>query len=110
MTFGIAPFILEDISAVIRRFPAVERAVIFGSRARGDYRNTSDIDIGIIGPELSQADFARLHLELQSLPIVYKMDIVHGTTGTNPALADKIAAEGVVFYTRDTTSSPAQTS
>ena len=39
--------VLEQIIAVLRRFPQIEKAVLFGSRARGDYRPQSDYDIAI---------------------------------------------------------------
>ncbi|MBB6495997.1 nucleotidyltransferase domain-containing protein [Methanococcus maripaludis] len=46
MKFGIDDLKLKSIVEVIKKY-SVEKAVIFGSRARGDYKNTSDIDIAI---------------------------------------------------------------
>lgn len=50
--FGIRDSIIEDIVNIIKEYKEVTRAVIFGSRARGDYKKASDIDIALFGEEL----------------------------------------------------------
>ena len=49
MRFGLKESILENISNILKKYKEVESAKIFGSRARGDYKNTSDIDIALFG-------------------------------------------------------------
>ncbi|MDR3423481.1 MAG: nucleotidyltransferase domain-containing protein [Alphaproteobacteria bacterium] len=98
MEFGLAPFIIDDLSDVLRRFPAVLSAAIFGSRAKGTYKNYSDIDIAVHAPSLSAQDFARLCFEIDALPIVFKMDVVHVDTLKNQEFAAKICAEEKQFY------------
>ena len=50
--FGLTEHELKDIIAILEKYPAVSQAVIFGSRAKGNYRSGSDIDISIAGEEI----------------------------------------------------------
>ena len=49
MNFGLRPQDLTEIIEMIRQFPDIEEAVIFGSRAKGNYKKGSDVDIAIKG-------------------------------------------------------------
>ena len=50
-SYGLRPEDVEEIVAVFARFPAVETALIFGSRAKGNYRPGSDVDIALKGQD-----------------------------------------------------------
>jgi len=50
--FGLTREDLETITAVLRRYPAVETALIFGSRAKGNFRRGSDVDMTLKGSTL----------------------------------------------------------
>ena len=43
--FLVKEAIIRKIRAVLAEFPQVEKAVLYGSRAKGDYKNSSDIDL-----------------------------------------------------------------
>lgn len=47
--FGLDKKVIESIVAILKKYEQVERAVIYGSRARGDYRKNSDINIALFG-------------------------------------------------------------
>ena len=98
MKWGLSPFILDCLTDILKKFPDVKTATIFGSRAKGTYKNYSDIDIAIHAPDMTATDFARLNFEIQETPIVYKMDVVHFDKVGNQELAAKILAEEQVFY------------
>lgn len=94
---GISDQILQSIIQTCMVFPSVKRVILYGSRARGDYRNGSDIDIAIDAPEMSDIEFSRLWNSLDDLPIIYTMDIVHLQSLKNEALLDAIRQEGHVI-------------
>lgn len=96
--FGLEPFILEDLRSVLKEYPKVESAAIFGSRATGEYRYNSDIDIAVFAPSMDKDEFARLWFDLDDLPIVFGMDIVHFDLVNNPVLKEKIVRDGKIFY------------
>lgn len=68
---------------------------LFGSRARGDARRASDIDIALVGSEplpLEELAEARQSLEESSIP--FRVDLVDYATAS-PALKNAIDSEGI---------------
>lgn len=82
----------SQLAALAKRCGA-KRLVLFGSRARGDNRYNSDIDLAVYGmPEGNRAEF---WLDCEELPTLLKFDIVHITDGMNPAFLANIQKDGV---------------
>ena len=72
------------------------RLVLFGSRARGDHKERSDIDLAVYGmPREEQAGF---WLDAEELPTLLKFDIVHIVPGMDPAFLAEIQRDGVTLY------------
>ena len=79
----------------IAEFPEIEQAVIFGSRAMGNYRKGSDIDIAIMGQNINQHTITRLSALLnEELPLPWFFDIVDFTHLPHPELARHIREHG----------------
>lgn len=95
--FGLSENTIRKIADTASGFTGVERLVIYGSRARGDYKSGSDIDIAVFGRDLSMRDFSLLSSKLDELAGVFKTDIVHFETLENEALKKTILSEGVVI-------------
>ncbi|MGE5353661.1 MAG: nucleotidyltransferase domain-containing protein [Syntrophothermus sp.] len=53
MKFGLDENIIEQIKSVFASFPEIEGAVLYGSRAKGNFKNGSDIDITLMGENIS---------------------------------------------------------
>ena len=53
--FGLENKVIKNIVEILKKYEEVESAKIFGSRARGDYRNASDIDIALFGDKLTSS-------------------------------------------------------
>ncbi len=82
--------------AELARQHGARRLVLFGSRARGDFHERSDIDLAIYGmPEHSRGAF---WLEAEELPTLLKLDIVHISPDTNPEFLQNIEKDGVTLY------------
>ena len=71
---------------------------MFGSRARGIARHSSDLDLAISSPEATPTDWAQLCDALENTPIIYELDIVRAEQLANKRLKAKIAREGVTIY------------
>ena len=85
----------HQLAALARQYGA-KRLVLFGSRARGDNRYNSDIDLAVYGmPECNRANF---WLDCEELPTLLKFDIVHITEGMNPDFIANIKRDGVELY------------
>lgn len=82
--------------AALAKAHGARKLVLFGSRARGDNRYNSDIDLAVYGmPEEEQSAF---WLEAEELPTLLKLDIVHILPGMNPAFIQNIEKDGVTLY------------
>ena len=99
LTHGLSQGVLAELQAVFARYPAVEQVLLFGSRASGFARPGSDIDLAVIAPGMSSREFSRLWNELEDLPLVYTLDLLHWNQLTQEALKAKIRKEGKVVYT-----------
>lgn len=85
----------HQLAALARQYGA-QRLVLFGSRARGDNRYNSDIDLAVYGmPQENQGSF---WMDCEDLPTLLKFDIVHIHDGMNPAFLQNIEKDGVTLY------------
>lgn len=95
MKYGLSKEIYEEIKKVINKFNAYQFK-IFGSRARGDYKNNSDIDIVVFGDITEQDKFLILN-EFDLINMPYTIDIVFMKNIEKQSLIDSILKEGVDF-------------
>lgn len=97
---GLNTTTIEKMSAVFARFPQVEKAVLYGSRATGTFKNGSDIDLALDGKELSFSLLLKIRSELDDLLLPYTIDLSIFEQLTDPDLIDHIQRVGMVFYER----------
>lgn len=73
-----------------------DKIILFGSRARGDHKERSDIDLAVYGiPENEQSAFWS---DIGDLPTLLEFDLIHITEDTNSELLENIEKDGVVLY------------
>ncbi|AEJ18667.1 type VII toxin-antitoxin system MntA family adenylyltransferase antitoxin [Gracilinema caldarium] len=95
--------LINSLCKAIEGFPGLRFAVLFGSRARGEARDTSDVDIGLSflspPPLLQLGGMVSALEEATGIPV----DIVEldGLASRNPLLAYKIATEGLLLAERE---------
>ena len=92
MEFGLSEEILKKLRDIAKKYE--NKFYIFGSRARGDYKKSSDIDIAIIGKTNKEEKF-KIKNELDELEIPYMIDIVFIQDIQSEALKNNIYNEGV---------------
>ncbi|HHW47185.1 MAG TPA: nucleotidyltransferase domain-containing protein [Clostridiaceae bacterium] len=99
MNFGLSEDDLRYIVDTVKKYPEIEKAVIFGSRSKGNYKRGSDVDIAIYGENVSFDTLSSLHaaLEEQS-PLPYFFDIVDYTHLEHPELKEHIDRVGKVIF------------
>jgi predicted nucleotidyltransferase len=98
MNHGLSAQTVERIVTVLAHYPEIEKAVLYGSRAKGNYRNGSDIDLTLFGDGLNFSLLTRLDNELDDLLLPYKFDISVFANLTHPDLIDHIRRVGVALY------------
>ncbi len=104
MKHGLSDSTVEKIRGVLARHPEVERAVLYGSRAKGTAKKGSDIDLTLHGgPGLNGAALGRIHHELDDLLLPYGLDVSIFSDIEDAAVREHIRRVGVVFYSKTDT-------
>ena len=98
LLFGLSETIRDSLIDVFARFPKIERALIYGSRATGRYRPQSDIDLAVIAPTMSDLEFSVLWMALDDLPILFRLDVELWHQATNPARKQAMIDDGIPLY------------
>lgn len=98
MKYGLDDMTIERMQAVLAGYPEVDRAVLYGSRAKGDYKTGSDIDLTLSGSGLSLSTLRKIENRLDDLLLPYKIDLSIFEQITDPGVIDHIRRVGVVFY------------
>lgn len=93
--YGINEEIWQNILKTCFSYPHVVGIRLYGSRARGDYRESSDIDLAIDAPFMTDKEFSALWNALDDLPIVFSLDSVHLQSLQNESLLRAIEEDGV---------------
>ncbi|MCA1979704.1 MAG: nucleotidyltransferase domain-containing protein [Thiobacillus sp.] len=98
MPYGLPEDTLTRIRDVLAAHPAVEKAVLYGSRAKGGFRAGSDIDLCLVGEAVSLPEQLKIESELDDLLLPYKIDLSRYHALDTPALVDHIKRVGVAIY------------
>ena len=97
--FGLKEKVIEEIVNILKKYPEVDKAVIFGSRARNDYRKGSDIDICLFGDKLTNSINTKIFYDIDDLYLIYKIDLINfNTLSEDDNLRKNILNEGVEIY------------
>ena len=100
MKHGLPVSTMAQIHGVLSRHPEVERATLYGSRAKGNFKPGSDIDLTLSGTGLDERIRGRIDEELDDLLLPYQFDLSVFTSSTHADLIDRIRRVGMVFYER----------
>lgn len=95
--YGIRENLYNEIINTIKKF-GIKKAIIFGSRARGDYKNNSDIDLAIIFNNDDKDNFIKLQTKLEELETLYKFDIIDFSSLKDEKLKKEIKKEGIIIF------------
>lgn len=99
--FGLIDRDIRYIMEVLQKFDEIETAIIFGSRAMGNYKKGSDIDIAILGKQVTDSTIYKLDDYLnQVYPIPYFFDIINYSSIKNSKLIEHINKEGKIIYSK----------
>jgi len=108
MRYGLTEQTIQQISSVFEKHPVVKQAVLYGSRAKGNYKPGSDIDLSLFGEDISRREVNQILDELDALDLPYTIDMTVFKDIRHAKFRDHIARVGVVFYQRDDEGQPVQ--
>ncbi len=101
MKFGLKDEIVRRINGVFAKYPQVEKAIIYGSRAKGNFKQGSDIDLTLQGEGLSLSVVNKIRYDIDELLLPYAFDISVYDQIQNPDLVDHIERVGEIFYEKN---------
>jgi predicted nucleotidyltransferase len=97
--YGLLDRDFKSIRKAIEQFPEIEEVRLFGSRALGNHKKGSDVDLAIMGEKVSYSTIVRLNDYLNEVyPLPYMFDIVHYDTISNDHLKKHIDQFGKELY------------
>lgn len=97
--FGISENTYKALLTVFSHYQQIEIVFIFGSRAKGNFRPGSDIDLAIKGKNCTPALAMELSAKInEGLPIPYKVDVVDYDSLNHQELKEHIDRVGIKFY------------
>jgi predicted nucleotidyltransferase len=97
MKYGLTSHQLKLILQCFGKFPEIEKVILFGSRAMGNYKPGSDVDLKIMGAKVSSQFITRLFGYLnEEISVPFHFDLVHDPIP--PELNAHIEKYGIVIY------------
>ena len=102
MEFGLKENITSDIKNILSDFPEVKMVIIYGSRAKGNYKPGSDIDLTFKGDNLSLTILNKISLRIDDLLLPYTFDLSVFAHIDNKDLIEHIERAGKIFYQCET--------
>lgn len=104
--FGLPLEVIGKIQAVLSQFDPISSAILYGSRAKGNYKTGSDIDLTLHIADIDRNQAHRILLrvmgELDELNLPYSFDVSLHKQIDNPDLLDHIQRVGIEFYNAKT--------
>lgn len=98
--FGLYPNSYKKILSIFNKYKNIEKVIIYGSRAKGDYKEGSDIDLTLIG-DLNYNDVIKLKHDLEDSSIPYLVDLSIFKELKTESLLEHIKRVGKVFYEKE---------
>lgn len=98
--YGLTDKSYHELLNILASVPEIEEAVLYGSRARGDYWRASDIDLSLKGNGLNQHSLAQLNNRLYESHIPYFYDTNIYASIKNDTFRANIDRDGIVIYRR----------
>lgn len=98
MNYGLKDNAIDKIRQVFARYPELEKVLLYGSRAKGNFKPGSDIDLTCIGERLTQSILNKIENDIDDLLLPYTFDISILKHISNPDFIAHVNRVGIVFY------------
>lgn len=102
MEYGLKENTILRIQSVLADFPQIEEAILYGSRAKGNYKNGSDIDLTFKDENLTLFILGKVDEQLDDLLLPYTFDLSIYHQINSPELLDHMNRVGKLFFSQKT--------
>ena len=96
--FGLTERDMKTIQEILIKYPEVREVRLFGSRAKGNYKPGSDIDMAVINEGVSSKTISDLSSEFEESSLPYMVDVVNFPTLRHKEFMEHINNAGIEFY------------
>lgn len=90
--------LLKTLYDIFGKYSEIEKVILFGSRARGDNKANSDVDLCIFGEKLTHLVYAKVTMDINEINTPLSFDILNFNELNKKELIDNILKEGVEIY------------
>ncbi len=98
--YGIRDNLFNELLNLFKK-ENIDKVILFGSRARNDYKNNSDIDLAIIFDSDDNDNYIKLLTKLEELNTLFKFDVIDYNKITNATLKQEIDKDGITIYQKE---------
>ncbi len=98
MKFGLRETDIQKINMILSKYSKIDKTIIYGSRAKGNYSDSSDIDLTLVGENLNFSTQCQIEDELDDILLPYKIDLSIFHQISNSNLIAHINRIGKIFY------------
>ncbi len=97
-TIGLTNYEVASIISVLKKNNKITNVILFGSRAKGDFAPSSDVDLALCGNNLKLNDVLDASIEIENLNLPYKFDLIIYDRIAEPSLLDHIKRVGIALF------------
>jgi len=97
MKYGLNEDVIAKIKSVFAKYPQIKKVVLYGSRAKGNFRDGSDIDLSLFADDIELSLLQKIELELDDLLLPYTFDLSVYSELKSDELKEHIDRVGVLF-------------
>ena len=94
-TFGLSLETTKSLKDIFSKYPEIHQVILYGSRAKGNYKKGSDIDLSIVAPSMTFSQLLKIENLIDDLMLPYKIDLSLYHHIDNPELIDHIERVGI---------------
>jgi predicted nucleotidyltransferase len=95
--YGLPLKAIQQINAIFSQYPQIKQVILYGSRAKGNYRQGSDIDLTIEGA-IELSTLLKIEQQIDDLLLPWSVDLSVLSQIDNLELVEHIKRKGQVFY------------
>lgn len=96
--WGLSDWTMTDLRGVFSHYPNVNKVILFGSRAKGNFRSGSDIDLAVVGEGIDHKELVDIMNDIDDLGLLYYVDILNYGDHKGTSIGQHIDRQGKVFY------------
>ena len=90
----------HELNCIFKKIPEISKVILYGSRARGDFRENSDIDLSLVGENLTEQHLLKIKHLLYASRLPYFTDVHLFPDISNNDFKDNVERDGKIIYQR----------